>query len=534
MSNVSVARYDDFTGGLNLRADQFQLAKNESPDMLNVEVDPRGGLFTRGGIREITTTDVLSGAWTPHKLVPFYGTSSYLMLTASNKIFKTNSGTFSVLEYSAGNAVVSTQTHGASLAAWGETLYIATGSTSYYWKTTDTYATALGLSGTNPNDWQTVVDPSVHKMPNCKHLLIHANKMFAANTVEDGVAYPNRVRWSLEGIPDNWSKDDYIDFQGGGTGITGMVSVGGQLVVFKPSAVYIVYGYDATDHQVVQLSTLFGAVANDHIAVAENGVYFYSHPQGLYFYNGTTVTDVFENLKSMNPLGYVNLSNTTSINVSYVNRRVWLGLPYSKDTTVSYTNHSFVYDPTINNGSWIDHQTADGYGLIGGTDWTNPSGVNGFYMIHPALPRVVSVDNYNNETDLINGQELHFSSYYRTGWVDAPMYSMKKMWRRPDIVIKQVDTARDLNIKVFHNYEEAIGNERKNFNIHLTASSKGSIWGQNSWGQGTWGEVAQGAQIIRGSNLGLAKSVQLLFTGPQGFWGLDSISYKYNNRKVTG
>ena len=43
MPQVVVERYDDFTGGLNLRADQFQLSKNESPDMLNVEIDPRGG-----------------------------------------------------------------------------------------------------------------------------------------------------------------------------------------------------------------------------------------------------------------------------------------------------------------------------------------------------------------------------------------------------------------------------------------------------------------------------------------------------------
>ena len=34
----------DFRGGLNLRADQFNIAENESPAMLNVEVDPRGGV----------------------------------------------------------------------------------------------------------------------------------------------------------------------------------------------------------------------------------------------------------------------------------------------------------------------------------------------------------------------------------------------------------------------------------------------------------------------------------------------------------
>ena len=34
---------ENFSGGLNLRSDQFNLAPNESPEMLNVDVDPRGG-----------------------------------------------------------------------------------------------------------------------------------------------------------------------------------------------------------------------------------------------------------------------------------------------------------------------------------------------------------------------------------------------------------------------------------------------------------------------------------------------------------
>src|SRR5262245_62300540 len=38
-----------FVGGLNLRASQFELADNESPDLLNVDIDPRGGFYTRHG-----------------------------------------------------------------------------------------------------------------------------------------------------------------------------------------------------------------------------------------------------------------------------------------------------------------------------------------------------------------------------------------------------------------------------------------------------------------------------------------------------
>ena len=68
MSRLLTDRYDDFTGGLNLRADQFQLAKNESPDMLNVEIDPRGGVFSRGGMHRLNTTAV-NGTWGPATFV---------------------------------------------------------------------------------------------------------------------------------------------------------------------------------------------------------------------------------------------------------------------------------------------------------------------------------------------------------------------------------------------------------------------------------------------------------------------------------
>jgi hypothetical protein len=151
------------------------------------------------------------------------------------------------------------------------------------------------------------------------------------------------------------------------------------------------------------------------------------------------------------------------------------------------------------------------------------------------LPRVLDVNLYSYQADLIGGAEQGFTSYYRTGWIDGRMYSMKKMFRRPDFVVKQVDTPRSINIKVYHNYEEALGNERKSFNILLPASSDGMLWGTGLWGVDYWGIVAEGAQVLRGSNLGLARAVQLVLTGPTGLsWGIDSIAYKYNPRKVTG
>lgn len=538
MSNVSVERYDDFTGGLNLRADQFQLARNESPDMLNVEIDPRGGLFTRGAMREINST-AISGTWNPHRLHAFYGDSPRIMLATNTGVWHSSGTNFTQLAYSSGNNIVANNTHGASFANWGKDLYIATGTSGtsiYSWATTATYASSMTAINTNADFNDNYNSPTRNHFPKCEHIAVHANKMFAAGTNDAGTVYVNRLRWSHEAEPKDWHSTDYIDFLGGGDGIKALAVYAGQLIVFKPNSIYIVYGYETADFAVVELTARLGVDSPNKVAVAENGIYFYSHPNGLFFYNGSTIVDLSDNFNSIYPNNYVNDAATSTISVSYVNRRVWLSLPYSKTTTVSNATVNLIFDPSIGQrGAYTLVSTADNYGVIGGTDFTSSSGTTYGLVIHPNIPRVLRVDAFEAETDLLATVETNFTSYYRTGWVDGRSYSMKKMWRRPDIVIKQSDTARTVNVKVFHNFEEANGNERKTFDISIDASATGMLWGEGRWGSDKWGVQAEGAQVVRGSNLGLARSVQLLFTGPTGLsWGIDSISYKFNSRKVTG
>ena len=535
MPRILVERRDDFTGGLNLRSDQFQLSDSESPDMMNVEIDPRGGVFSRGSFREINTTAV-SGTWVPKRLTWFKGSTQYLMLTTATTVYQSTGTDFSVLNFGAGTPIVSASTNGSSLAQWGKSMYITTGQAgvaSYKWEVANTYATALTASGPT---WQAYASPVGGYFPKAEHTIQHTNKMFVANTKEDGTVYPNRLRWSHEGLPEDWLQSDFIDFNGGGDGITGLAVVSGHLVVFKPQSIYILFGYDSTDHNVVELSASLGADSPSYIAQSEQGVYFYVHAKGLFYYNGNTVVDLFQNLQPMYPLGYINSNYDDKVSVSYVGRRVWLGIPYSTGAAATETTVNLVYDPSITaRGSWNMLSTADDFGLVGGSDFRTSAGIAVPLLIHPTLPRVLEVEKYDSETDLIGGVELNFDTYYRTGWVDGNNYSMKKMFRRPDFVLKQVDTQRTMNVKVFHNFEEANGNERKSIDIILPASATGMKWGIGKWGQDKWGVVAEGAQVIRGSNLGLARAVQLLFTGPVGGeWGINSIAYKYNNRKVTG
>jgi hypothetical protein len=460
------------------------------------------------------------------------------MLSSSTNVFHSTGTNFTQLAYSSGNNIVASNANGASFANWGAQLYIATGydgTQSYVWETGNTYATAINaITGSHWND--NYNSPTRNRFPKSEHIIVHANKMFAAGIDVDGTNYKNRLHYSHEGEPQDWAEDDYFDFLGGGDGITGLAVYAGQLIVFKPRSIYVVFGYETADFSVVELTSALGVDAPTKIAVAENGVYFYSHPNGLFFYNGSSIIDLSDNFNSIYPNNYVNDSATSTISVSYINRRVWLSMPYSKITSVDNATVNFVFDPTIGQrGAYTLFSTGDSRGVIGGCDFTSSAGTTFGLAIHPGIPRVLKVDAFEDETDLLATVETNFSSYYRTGWVDGRSYSAKKMWRRPDIVIKQSDTARTVNVKVFHNFEEATGNERKTFDISIEASASGMLWGEGYWGVGKWGVQAEGAQVVRGSNLGLARSVQLLFTGPNGLsWGIDSISYKFNARKVTG
>jgi hypothetical protein len=133
----------------------------------------------------------------------------------------------------------------------------------------------------------------------------------------------------------------------------------------------------------------------------------------------------------------------------------------------------------------------------------------------------------------------NFTSYYTTPWQDANNVSAKKMWRRPDFVVKQTSVATDLFLSVYHDWEESV--VARSYVIGLDASGTALIWtapatepdGIAGWNEANWGESASGSSFAVGKSLGLARSVQLKIQGEGGKpWGVNSITYKYNPRKV--
>ena len=538
MSRVYVTERKDFTGGLNFRSDQFQLADNESPSMLNVEIDPRGGVFSRGAMRRINTS-APAGTWAPKTLFPLSGNNPRLMLSTSDRILHSSGSNFTEVLSALSTPLVPSSADGASFVQWGDTLYFGMGATAsgggYRWKATDAYATALTESGTAPNPWQVTSNDAILKMPSCEHVIAHASKLFAANVVTGGVAYPNRIHWSMENSPTNWEEFNYIDINGGGNGITGVAIASGQLIVFKPNAVYAVYGYDETNFNVVEISRNLGAGNRHSIAATEGGVYFMSYPEGMFFYNGSSITDVFANMRPIIELGYVTTGATSPLRIAMIGRRVWVSAPYLTSGPVAYPTVNFIYNPDLGiNGAYTQFSSHDSRGLVAGCDWRNSSGDEYRVACHPTEPYVMQVDMYGNESDNVTGTDTGFPSTYRTKWFDASTYAQKKMFRRPDFVVKETTVPQNITIGVYHDFDEGVGNEARIFVLTQTPPANGLVWGSGLWGE-NWSSSAVSSTILTGANLGLARTVQLEFTGPVGQqWGLNGIGYKYQTRKIKG
>jgi hypothetical protein len=405
MAEINFKQLFDFTGGINFRADQFQLAENESPGMLNVEIDPRGGVFSRAAYKKKHTTAVVaSGApWNPKGLFNYkYSSAPQIMLTtgydvatsANGKVYRSSGGNFTALSVDAFNTVGVTSVNGASITQWENSIYIAVGKNSSYmysWTVGDTYVTQLAASGPT---WQPYQVPTGGYMPRAEIALAHANKLFVANTNEDGTAYPNRLRWSHESLPEDWYQEDYIDIIAGGEGIRGLQIIDGQLLIFKPKAIYLLMGYDADSFQLVELTTSLGIDYPQQACEGAGGVFFFDYPNGLYFYNRNGIQDIFDRIRPIITEKEVNSSDLSAITLTFIRGRLWISMPYAPAEQTSppdYPSVNFIFDPTIGPvGSYTQFQTAPyfdplvqsadedfipGFGLVNGCEWRDADDV---------------------------------------------------------------------------------------------------------------------------------------------------------------
>ena len=541
----------DFTGGLNYRADAYQLADNESPDLLNVDVDPRGGFSQRGGYTDYNLSAIGGGtigadAFLPSRLFAWDGNARQLFASANGKVFWTEDGTFTDM------GIDSNAESGSEFAPWHNSnisfLYGSAGDDYDCFKWSGTSVSTLTGSGTGR--WQATNASGTH-CPRAEHITTHGDRIWTANVHEwNGSVYstfPDRVRFSQSGMPESWRENDYIDVVGGGRGITAIVSFADQLLVFKPRAVFAVLGYDEDTFQLVQLTNQAGAVSSKAIAVTERNVFFFSWPQGLFAYDGAGFADIFPTMRPVVDSGDFNDLSLGGVYVNWINRKVHLSLPvgidpddtedfdqsgftyddvdlkYDGATQADVPTSTFVWDQTIGEGgAWVRYKLGDGFGFAGGTDWVDASGLSIPVFMHPVKPHVLRL-NRNSYQDTIAGTDHLMDAYYVTKWQDAGTSTIKKFWRRPEFLVRQLGEDTTITVEVYHDWDRS--EAKRTFTLEFLGD-------EFSGGYESWVQPDLGSDLVKGSNLGLANAVQLKVSGPSNLpWGVNGITYKYNARR---
>jgi hypothetical protein len=565
-----------FVGGLNLRRSQFQLADDESPDMCNVDVDPRGGFVTRRGWLRWNEEDVVDPfviEWKPRNQF------SHAKTTGEQDIYVVNGTKIYVApvtgEFSEVPGVVAqANIHGCDFAAWGDTVYMTPG--MFQPSVRRVGGVVSTLDGDN---WSEVDAPLFGVLPQADFIEAHAGYLFVASTFENATSHYTRLRWSHPNRPDAWRQDDFIDLEAHGGRITGIMAFQDHLLIFKTNNIWALYGYDESTWQLVRVSTSTGCPCTTAATRSERHAFFFSASDkgGVYAYNGEAPVYISERLQP----AFEQLFTYQNVYVSWAGRRLWVAVPWRMGTGPTQDVSSvFVFDPDVGDrGCWQMYRSD--YGAIGPV--IDASDINGKYPLgtfwSDRTACIVILDYLEEAYDAVYQQTVlatengavittsddlmiemtgaanntqQFESYYKTRWLHGGWPDRKKSWRRPTFVCREVPRETELVVEAFRDYDETTVKRSRTLRL---APQGGAMWTEegytlpgedgfdwtlggedDSTGTGAdYGPVQGGSRLIRGGSFGMARAIQMRISAspnsPRRRWGVDGIVAKIVMRR---
>lgn len=524
----------DFTGGLNLETDTFKLALNELPDVLNMELNKRGGLQLRRGISNhaVAHASRITSMW---MYIDSTGTARLMDTTTTNGTVRYYNGTAWV------TTNLGTVNMGAGIptraATFKDRVYMQSGSVDPWRWNGSSNAVQLTTFAFNNDLENPTSAASTGEMPRAKLICSWMGSMWVAQTTESGTLHPNRVRWSHPNFPEDWHQDHYIDVDPGkdNDGITALVPLEDRLLVFKRSSIHVIYGAPPTGVGVRSLTYEVGALTQDAVVATDIGVYFYDPNEGVYLIQDKGPIWQFEPLYHAHRDGRISTTTADEVMIGWGNRRLWLSMPYEGS---SERDAIFVLDPQFGrkgSGAWTRYDTNAVLGPF--LEWTPPLGEHQFLAAAAydagtegevvALDQPTSVDTY----DMALADE-HIESRFRTSWVDLGEPYRQKRWKRPEIVL-QSGTEADIDVEAYSDYD--FGTARRRFTLTASASGNSMVWDSDNWDEANWAaDTTLLNKIERGSPLGNGRSVALHFIGPitDVEWGVNQVAFKYIPRKI--
>ena len=546
MTTLQPINLVDFTGGLNLRRSDFNLAQNESPSMRNVEVDPRRGFSSRRGWARWNAADIVSPAvdWEPRNgYVHSLSDDSYVVYMANggNLYAAGVNGVFSDL-----SITVTASPHLVDIASWGDVAYIACGAGQVSYKR-DGVGTAVAVPDVVGNFNDDYTTPVGGFMPTAEHIEAHSGYVFVAH-VEDNpdpsnpttsAPQPNRLRWSHPDEPEDWATNDFLDIKTGGGRITALKSFQDHLLIFKTESVWALYGYDLDSWQLIQVSRSAGTPSPAAVTASESTLFFYSPVgrSGIFAYQGgQQVTHISEKLRT----AMDEIENTDDVWLGWVGRRLWCSLPWRPTGQENDQSSAFVFDPEVGSGAWVRHEAALGHikCILDRSDTESEFPLAAICGCSGAAAMVrLEFQDRAEDRILEDGTSTAFDAEYRTGWIDADFPDRLKSWRRPRFILRDPDFDVVIKIEAFANYSVEI--PTRTSTLTLNAGGNAADWDDGwLWDDGTlWATPSTGSRLERTAPFGHSRALQLQFSVTPATlgaaWGVDAIILKFVYRRFT-
>lgn len=563
---VDFASQRDFTGGLNLARDAFVLPPEATPDCLNVDLDGRGGFYLRRGVAPWINEALPASIVSLMQYTTTTGTAQLLVGTSGNTVYRWDGADWDDIFTGIAGPYRS--------ATYKDRCYIVSdGNATRRWDG----STVQTMMDPDPSEYNDniaapTVPPLNGKFPKAACITTYQNVVMVGNVTEGSTNYPCRVRWSHPGFPEDWFSYHYIDIEPeDGDEITALVPMQDRLIVFKHNSVHAIYGSPPEDFGVTPIARDVGAASQEAVVTTDVGVFFWHESTGLHHLSsdptkGTSTRWVWEPLWPAIEDGRVSVDHTDKVQVGWLNRRVWVSVPWELSTT---RNRTFVFDPFIGkkqSGAWtvydlplgpflafsppgdlatplaantdtdfvLEVEQFDQFYDNNGELYDPPTTYSNDYLLleDGDVLLMENEDTFQIESDPEPTLERPIVSYYLTPWQDAGEPIIKKRWKRPEVVVL-LDTDSRVVVQAYRNYNSTFA--YKHFIITTSAQGGGAQWDDATWDVSEWAkEEGDHLGIKRGSPLGNANSVALKFQGPtdKRFWRLDALSFKWIAKRL--
>lgn len=556
-------RYDeksDFKGGLNLRADQFNIAENESPALLNVDVDPRGGVRRRDAVTKVNSTalddDIVN-------LISHYEEGQNQVLAAVATATETKllwnddvTGNFDGTVSYGGTDVQFDTTQPPRGVTFNGYTYVVNG--KFLTSTGHTTYSVVRWSGADGSTALATpdIDGSDGHFPNARYTTTWAEYIWVAYTLESGTTHKNRVRWSKVNDAENWTAADYIDIDIGEDGdhITAIIPDADRLLVFKENSIYAIYGFSSDSFEVRNITRTAGCRDGSQPVAATAGIFFWYAEEGIYLLSHDALAWAFERIKPAMTydVGQPALTLGTAPSLMWFDERLWVSVDYQSDDNVSGSNQNnrrnvFVWDPSLTEtGAWMRHDINARSLLAYRPTGDTHLGIAATSVITDVAEfnRISKLDQNADVDDYGAGSADEIVSYYQTGWFIGNRPTFPKRWGKTRTVLLADNNLR-IYMYIYKDYDLS-GWVSPAYYKDITGMDSPATWdtdpsgsGDGVWDTSEWQAAGTSDRYLfaRWPTVGTAQAISLRFkvspsVSLRGKWGVTSIIGMYRTRRL--